>query len=396
MRFRNRGFTLIELLVVIAIIAILAAILFPVFASAREKARQTQCTNNQRQIALAVMMYVTDNEEMFPPAAQWWGSLKLAGLPGANPQLAALANGPGVLHCPNVPKVDNAYYFNGVVAGRALGRITVGSKMVDPTKLWLTVDGKEVDDVNVGDDFGPANPHKIVANEWVKDTMTDARHGKSPNDKAVYACADGHVDVGATVPSWYSPTCSWLTDADLPGNLDVTSSNWAGTVGSGSLDWVVFNGALPSPYWTASTRKTGGTGLTFGTPTGANGNDGRNMYKGDTATPANNLTPAPNNCVRYVADGSTATYVITGACAANGMPRTLTLVWGEWNGDCRAAAKVTDQITDIPADKVYSSAAVIYKVTPITYTGASTSDVLTLTLKASVQSKLLAIGLKEG
>jgi len=54
---RTHGFTLIELLVVIAIIAILAAILFPVFSKAREKARQTQCINNQKQIATAVLMY---------------------------------------------------------------------------------------------------------------------------------------------------------------------------------------------------------------------------------------------------------------------------------------------------------------------------------------------------
>ncbi|MEI6521594.1 MAG: prepilin-type N-terminal cleavage/methylation domain-containing protein, partial [bacterium] len=61
---RQKGFTLIELLVVIAIIAILAAILFPVFARAREKARQTTCTNNQRQIATTLLMYAQDHEEM--------------------------------------------------------------------------------------------------------------------------------------------------------------------------------------------------------------------------------------------------------------------------------------------------------------------------------------------
>jgi prepilin-type N-terminal cleavage/methylation domain-containing protein/prepilin-type processing-associated H-X9-DG protein len=61
-----RGFTLIELLVVIAIIAILAAILFPVFAQAREKARQITCVSNQKEIALATMMYVQDYDETFP------------------------------------------------------------------------------------------------------------------------------------------------------------------------------------------------------------------------------------------------------------------------------------------------------------------------------------------
>src|SRR3989442_716208 len=60
------GFTLIELLVVIAIIAILAAILFPVFAQAREKARQTACLSNMKQLSLALEMYRTDYDGRNP------------------------------------------------------------------------------------------------------------------------------------------------------------------------------------------------------------------------------------------------------------------------------------------------------------------------------------------
>jgi prepilin-type N-terminal cleavage/methylation domain-containing protein/prepilin-type processing-associated H-X9-DG protein len=71
---RNKGFTLIELLVVIAIISILAALLFPAFAQAREKARQITCASNMRQLGLAFQQYVEDNDGMLAGAA--------AGAPG--------------------------------------------------------------------------------------------------------------------------------------------------------------------------------------------------------------------------------------------------------------------------------------------------------------------------
>src|SRR5690606_34634754 len=62
----RRGFTLIELLVVIAIIALLAAILFPVFGRARENARRSSCSSNMKQLALGLMQYVQDHDERLP------------------------------------------------------------------------------------------------------------------------------------------------------------------------------------------------------------------------------------------------------------------------------------------------------------------------------------------
>jgi prepilin-type N-terminal cleavage/methylation domain-containing protein/prepilin-type processing-associated H-X9-DG protein len=81
-REKRRGFTLIELLVVIAIIAILAAILFPVFAQAREKARQTQCVSNIKQLGTGIAMYVQDYDELMPlflipsPRSTWGGQIQ--------------------------------------------------------------------------------------------------------------------------------------------------------------------------------------------------------------------------------------------------------------------------------------------------------------------------------
>ena len=149
------GFTLIELLVVIAIIAILAAILFPVFSKAREKARQTTCTSNQKQLTTATMMYVQENEETMPDVDFW------SVVDGASGK---------ILVCPTAgKKIANAYAYNGTVAGKGLGEIK------EPTETVCTFDA----DPSINNIATSAN----VA------TAVDARHAGKP----IVGYVDGHV-----------------------------------------------------------------------------------------------------------------------------------------------------------------------------------------------------------
>jgi prepilin-type N-terminal cleavage/methylation domain-containing protein/prepilin-type processing-associated H-X9-DG protein len=119
---RRQGFTLIELLVVIAIIAILAAILFPVFAQAREQARRSKCLNNVKQLATGTMMYVQDYDETMPtcsyggqyrPATSCRNArgYKTRNVDGKNdylmPILMPYVKSEGVFRCPNGP--DNLF-----------------------------------------------------------------------------------------------------------------------------------------------------------------------------------------------------------------------------------------------------------------------------------------------
>ena len=138
----RRGFTLIELLVVIAIIAVLAAILFPVFARAREKARQASCTSNLKQLALAVIMYCADYDQKFPystpgcvagPGTQkgspWWASTgpyvkngQLLMCPSSNADQINNGGGCGGAHCAQrVPGQTGLNYGYSIAIGSNAG-----------------------------------------------------------------------------------------------------------------------------------------------------------------------------------------------------------------------------------------------------------------------------------
>jgi prepilin-type N-terminal cleavage/methylation domain-containing protein len=104
----KRAFTLIELLVVIAIIAILAAILFPVFAQARESARAISCLSNMRQIGLSLRMYSQDYDEAYPNIYQGWGVANPATQEGWmwRNAIQPYTKNKGIMHCPSNPVAD--------------------------------------------------------------------------------------------------------------------------------------------------------------------------------------------------------------------------------------------------------------------------------------------------
>ncbi|HEY3332024.1 MAG TPA: DUF1559 domain-containing protein [Capsulimonadaceae bacterium] len=144
---RVSGFTLIELLVVIAIIAILAAVLFPVFSSAREKARQSTCASNEKQIGLALLQYNTDYDEMFPCGTQQSGY-------GWAGQIYPYVKATYVFTCPNdllkvsrnngVLQTQVSYSYNSNIACIATQAACAGSNVMGGNLPQLVAPSKTV------------------------------------------------------------------------------------------------------------------------------------------------------------------------------------------------------------------------------------------------------------
>lgn len=133
MKHKTKAFTLIELLVVIAIIAILAAILFPVFAQAREKARAITCVSNLKQMGLAAVMYAQDYDETYPGMWQWSPLAILAHSPYLYPPGFTLQQ--AEQQCETCPYVKNSQIFKCPDMSKQYGGAWASYGYAYPT-LW--------------------------------------------------------------------------------------------------------------------------------------------------------------------------------------------------------------------------------------------------------------------
>lgn len=203
---KKTGFTLIELLVVIAIIAILAAILFPVFAKAREKARQTTCANNLKNLGTAIMMYLEDYDETYPfayldetykgkSATDWYGNLQ------------PYIKNTDVYLCPSAP--SKLYWMGNYSSNRGImpyhhGGYQVGpfaaASLIAPAEIYAIFDGSYYSlantDIGLNGAWGAWLPGAGKYNgqpfqgdaTYLSDYM-GGRHNEGIN----MAFADGHV-----------------------------------------------------------------------------------------------------------------------------------------------------------------------------------------------------------
>jgi prepilin-type N-terminal cleavage/methylation domain-containing protein/prepilin-type processing-associated H-X9-DG protein len=203
------GFTLIELLVVIAIIALLAAILFPVFSRARENARRASCQSNEKQLSLAILQYAQDYDERLPyytsSSASWYD------------QVFPYFKSYQLVRCPNMPN-------RNAVPGNGLAKLTYGmtwrsadpfdaplttkgtllSQFNDVARTWLLFESRDVDDTDYAKGYG-AGHVRFYGSAATYAPPNNKQYDRRHFDGANVSFVDGHV-------KWIAPgtEANWI------------------------------------------------------------------------------------------------------------------------------------------------------------------------------------------
>lgn len=216
------GFTLIELLVVIAIIAILAAILFPVFAKAREKARAVSCLSNGNQLGLAFMQYSMDYDERFPGVA-----------PGNNPypgstwagRIYPYVKSAGVYHCPDDPAGQvtiNGVTFSPVsysISYRVTFYSTIQIEKPSDTMLITESRGALTNLANIDEDtMGVSDPRVVKSAVDLSDNQVYMVSNSQ------WGCCDAKV-VGYATGKIVGPLTSAVNGGEVSADSDVPRHN---------------------------------------------------------------------------------------------------------------------------------------------------------------------------
>ncbi len=184
---RRSGFTLIELLVVIAIIAILAAILFPVFARAREKARAVSCLSNIKQLGLGIMMYCQDYDEFFPFNGPHGGDITQKWWSG---RIYPYVKNQQLYRCPSRKTMVIGYSINWRISGWSSGLEM--AQLEYPAETIIIGDSEPTQKYTIGISIGTSldwimhSPYDTTTYTWCPPFP---RH----NEGANLAFCDGHA-----------------------------------------------------------------------------------------------------------------------------------------------------------------------------------------------------------